>query len=416
MDCKKAETFLVEYLYEELSASKTVELESHLKGCDGCTRLLDNWKAIHQGYQESMETPQAPPFLRQRILSQAKAEMERPPSISDRIFAFLRPALLVPVAVVVLFALLFFHEQKQAPEMAETRQSAAPVAKPAVLDQTTPSKDSYLKLESKSKASEMTDDVRRKEADKDALKSLGYIESGRDAENEPLAKKEAVVGGKNLEYDKVQEAKLNQQLPAEQAGGGMAASAPQPANVTAPKSAGSASEEIQPSAPPAAEPSLAPPVALRSPAAAADEKQKTDQQDSPVYNFQQAQENFRQDQVKEGARFAKRAVDVDTNKDLATDWYNAGLQYQTQKEYAKAIYQYKLVVNNYQAYQKLNDVLFKLGECYAAIGKTEDAEMIFRQLLKSNPTDKVLKARLSEIENQARQKEELRSLGDADKQ
>lgn len=416
MDCKKAETFLVEYLYEELPASKTVELEAHLKGCNGCTRLLDNWKAIHQGYQESMESPQAPPFLRQRILSHAKAEMERPPSISDRIFAFLRPALLVPVAVVALFALLFLRESKS-PNMAEVSQTA-PVAKPAVLDQTTARKDAFLKTESKAKASEMTDDLRKREADKDSLKSLGYVQPGRDEENEPLAKKESIEGGKNFEFDNAQEkAKLQQEPPAEQVGGGMAASpaAQQPASVFTPKPAGSAPEEVEKqSEAPAVPTSPQPAVMLRNQAAASDEKQKGDQQDSPAYNFQQAQENFRQNQIKTGARYAQQAVDVDSNKELAADFYNAGLQYQTQKEYAKAIVQYKFVVNNYQAYQKLNDVLYKLGECYAAIGKTEDAEMIFRQLLKSNPTDKALKARLSEVENQARQKEELRSLGYTD--
>jgi TolA-binding protein len=411
MDCKKAETFLVEYLYEELSASKTVELESHLKACDGCTRLLDNWKAIHQGYQESMEAPQTPPFLRQRILSHAKAEMERPPSIADTIFAFLRPALLVPVAVVALFALLFFNQSAKKTEMAQ-----APVAQPAVLDQTTPSKDSFLKTESKVKASEVTDDERKRETDRDALKPLGYIEPGRKAANEPLAKKESIEGGKNGEFEKLQD-EAKQEPPAEQAGGGMAASAPQqPASVFTSKSAGSMAEETQTPAPPATEPASPPLVALRNQAKVTDEKQKGDQLDSPVYNFQQAQENFRQDQNKKGMRFAQIAVDVDSNKKLAADFYNAGLQYQTKKEYAKAIVQYNFVVNNYQAYQKLNDVLFKLGECYAAIGKLEDAEMIFRQLLKSNPTDKVLKARLSEIENQARQKEELRSLGYVDQQ
>ena len=37
------------------------------------------------------------------------------------------------------------------------------------------------------------------------------------------------------------------------------------------------------------------------------------------------------------------------------------------KEFTKAIFQYKMVTNNYPTYGSLNDVLFRLGECYAAI-------------------------------------------------
>src|SRR5262245_41790891 len=68
MDCNKAEKLLVEYLYQELSPEKTLEMEKHLEVCDACSKTLENWRAIHRGYQRSEEPPQPAPYMRQRIL------------------------------------------------------------------------------------------------------------------------------------------------------------------------------------------------------------------------------------------------------------------------------------------------------------------------------------------------------------
>src|SRR5262249_31938134 len=105
MNCKKAETLLVEYLYEELSAQKTLELERHLQSCDQCSATLESWRAIHNGYQKMEDLPAPSPFLKQRIVAAAEEELARKPSFATRLFAVLRPAIAIPVILVALLAL-----------------------------------------------------------------------------------------------------------------------------------------------------------------------------------------------------------------------------------------------------------------------------------------------------------------------
>ena len=115
MDCKKAEKLLVEYLYQELSPRHTVDLERHLEVCDACTSMLENWRAIHRGYQKIIEEAPAAPYLSQRILAAAKEELKRKPSFSEKFVAILRPALILPVLIFALIATLMLYrtEDKQ---------------------------------------------------------------------------------------------------------------------------------------------------------------------------------------------------------------------------------------------------------------------------------------------------------------
>jgi predicted anti-sigma-YlaC factor YlaD len=112
MDCKKAEKLLVEYLYQELSPKYTVDLEKHLQVCDKCIQTLENWRAIHRGYQKTTDEAPAVPYLRQRILSAAKDELQRKQSFSERFFTILKPALILPVILFGLIATLMLYQTK----------------------------------------------------------------------------------------------------------------------------------------------------------------------------------------------------------------------------------------------------------------------------------------------------------------
>src|SRR5262245_66620513 len=80
MSGKKAEEYLVEYLYQELPAKKTLEIEKHLQECAACAKTLESWRAIHRGYQRSAEEPQVAPYFKQKILAAAEEELTRGPS------------------------------------------------------------------------------------------------------------------------------------------------------------------------------------------------------------------------------------------------------------------------------------------------------------------------------------------------
>lgn len=422
MDCKKAETFLVEYLYQELSASKTVEVEAHLKTCDGCSKLLLHWKEIHEGFQQTTGTPAAPPFLKQRILNSARKELERKPTFSERAVLWLKPALIIPavfVAVLVLF--LYPMNKKMAGVPTDKAIPQKAPAPPAMAEEL--HRDSFVKMKTKAEADEIqggrkgdlateTPYPSDKPEPSTTVPSLakdsesGYQE-GYAAENRQMQAKLQ----QNAQEEEAKKVAKENNAPA---GGMVAPSAPVMAQ---PQATEPPPAEVSPSSSMddqkneyAASPA---PQQMAEQQLKANEKpaEKTGNANDANYNYDQAQSNMRQDRIMTAQKFAKQAVDLDTNKELAARFYNDGVIYQKNKEFTKAIAQYKAITNNYPSYDALNDVLFRLGECYAAIGKIDDAQMIFRQLLKSNPNSTVLREKLANVEKQRKETEELRSLG-----
>src|SRR5215467_8724027 len=100
MNCKKAEKFLIDYVYRELSAKKTVEVEKHLSVCDNCAKTVESWRAIHQGFlRASEEAPAASPYLKQKLLIAAREELDREPSYAERFMVLLKPAVLLPILI-----------------------------------------------------------------------------------------------------------------------------------------------------------------------------------------------------------------------------------------------------------------------------------------------------------------------------
>src|ERR1041385_4622334 len=112
MDCKKAEKFLVEYFYRELSPKRTVEMEHHLQNCDKCAQTLESWGAIHRAFHRTAEEPQASGVIKQKLMAAAREELGRKASFSDKMAAFLRPAMVLPVLLLTVVAIYFVSEQR----------------------------------------------------------------------------------------------------------------------------------------------------------------------------------------------------------------------------------------------------------------------------------------------------------------
>ena len=128
MNCKKAEEYLVDYLYQELPAKKTLEIEKHLQECGNCNATLESWRAIHRAYQRSTEEPLVASYTKQKILAIAEQELLRPRAWSEKFLWALKLAT-VPLAIFIL--VLFLNSKKDPPDMA-LRQAQPDVAVPMV--------------------------------------------------------------------------------------------------------------------------------------------------------------------------------------------------------------------------------------------------------------------------------------------
>lgn len=101
MNCKETKEYLQLYLDSELDARTTLDVQQHLEGCAGCTRLLEEYTRQDQWLKQAAlaETPDSH-WLRQRIVQQI-----RQPAPPPRPFWFRHPVLLRVAAVLLLMAL-----------------------------------------------------------------------------------------------------------------------------------------------------------------------------------------------------------------------------------------------------------------------------------------------------------------------
>lgn len=94
MSCKLTQRFVPGYLDGELDLSRTIEMETHLRVCEECTRELERQQALRAALQRSSHAYAAPSALRERIQSSlrsaAPAETTEHP-IAGRPFLFMRP-------------------------------------------------------------------------------------------------------------------------------------------------------------------------------------------------------------------------------------------------------------------------------------------------------------------------------------
>lgn len=414
MDCNKAEKLLVEYLYQELSPKYTVDLEKHLQVCDKCTQTLENWRAIHRGYQKTTDEAPAVPYLRQRILSAAKEELQRKPSFSERFFTVLKPALILPVILFGLIATLMLYQTK--PKM----MSDAPMPPPAKVIPEQPSVSSSSLDFDKRKAaggerySESKPDTYRNErakmpADKETLeklKSLGYIGTESE-ERDRLTSADEKAGGKDAPYSKEykQNAPVPEKVEPQREG------APQEQSA-AKNEAGQVAGVTAPAAPPSSTPA---PIQAQQLEAKKMAKTGT----TPERDFEVAQENFSRNNLNDGIAVANQAIQNDKSQgrtDLAVQFHEAGKRYQQNKEPEQAIVQYNLVLNNYPSYSGTPDVLLRLAESYEQRGDYDQAVKTYQQLAQYPTMKSTAVRRIGDMQKKQKARDQLRSLGYTDQQ
>jgi tetratricopeptide (TPR) repeat protein len=411
MDCNKAEKLLVEYLYQELSPKYTVDLEKHLQVCDKCTQTLENWRAIHRGYQKTTEEAPAVPYLRQRILSAAKDELQRKPSFSERFFTVLKPALILPVILFGLIATLMLYQNKP------KQMSQAPAVGKVVPEQPSISSSS-LDLDKRRAAngerySESKPDTYRNERakmpaaeDQEKLKSsLGYTSTGSE-ERDRLTAADEKAGSKDAaskEYKQNAPADIAEEpLPQREI--------VQPKEQNASKSEiGQAGGSFAPAAPPASAP--APLQAQQL------EAKKMAKVAEP--SFEEAQNQFRQNNLNDGVNTSNVLIQQDKNQgraDYAVQFHEAGKYYQKNKEPEQAIVNLNLVANNYPNYSGLPDVLLRLAESYEQIGDYNQALKTYQQLAQYPTMKSTADRRINDMQKKQKTRDQLKSLGYTDQQ
>jgi tetratricopeptide (TPR) repeat protein len=382
MDCKKAEKLLVEYLYQELSPKHTVDLERHLEVCDACTTMLENWRAIHRGYQKIIEEAPPAPYLSQRILAAAKEEIQRKPSFSEKFLTILRPALILPVLIFGLIATLMLY-QKEDKQMASlpAMEKPASAPEPVVRAKDSESRLKQEKAGSREQDARQRDEVRRlDESQKENSRELGYVGSDDDQtagkadqiQPKQVEKKLKKAPADYYEYQQKEqptvlpeeEATKNESYPASQA----APVAPAPSKIAGLK----------------------------------------DQ------SFMNAQSNFQRNNFEQAQSDAKVAIQNDKSGELAYRFHQAGIEYQNSREPEQAIAQYNLVLNNYPRYNGSVDVLQRLAESYEQIGDYDNALKTYEQLAQFPQTKAAARQRIGEVQKRQKSRDQLRSLGYAD--
>jgi tetratricopeptide (TPR) repeat protein len=378
MDCKKVEKLLIEYLYQELSPEKTLEVEKHLEVCDACAKTLHNWRGIHRGFQRAGDLPQPAPFLKTRIMAAAKEEIDRKIPLSERFFSWVKPALILPVMIFVMLVLVFFPTRKFEMAKAKVPSQAVTPAPPATSAQRQEPAMAERRLEA-SKGGSLSD-LRAPATEYDAEKR--YRDTAPADELKKTKEAPAEFGERN-------EPRKNE-----------AESVPMEAQEGA-----EAKPDISQNAP--AAPAPAAQQELIQPSAAKIQ--------SKLGNYEEAQNRFRNGDLQGGKDVADDAIRSDKDGSLAAKFHQDGRLYQQQGEPQQAIIQYNLVLNNYPSYPDSPDVLLGLAESYEQIGEYDKAIKAYRQLQRVASMKKVATERMQSLNKKQQVQEQLRSLGYVDK-
>jgi TolA-binding protein len=372
MSCKKAEDYLVDYLYQELSAKKTLEIEKHLHGCVNCRSTLESWRAIHRAYQRTSEEPLVSPFTKQKLLAVAEEELRRPASWSERLQWALKIAT-VPIAIFVI--VLFLNREKTA-DMA--MQKAAPKA---VAPEMQPEE-------------KVAKQPGRLEGLAGAKPSAEYTEKRRDERS--VFTDELSARPKDEKYDRDFAAK--EQDPIGSAASDMVEPEPSAPAAASPmpleEEAGQETDQNEAFA------RQAPPMKTSKVTAI------TQTADEP---FQQAQQEIQRDNLKKGKELLTEAVRSDDKKSLAGQLHQEGNSYQNKGEYGKAIMNFQQVQVNYRDYPRLDEVLLRLGDSYAELGQFDKAVQTYQQV---SPAQRdVASQRIQQLQKKQEARKQLESLG-----
>ena len=397
MNCKKAEKLLVEYLYQELSPSQTVAIEKHLQSCENCAKTLESWRAIHGGFQNS-DYPEVSPYLKQKILTAARQELTRKPTFMERFSFLLKPSFVLPVMIFGLLAL--FYIPFRANRNTEIVMASKPQPSPAVSQMTEaqPNKQEVDRLESRTN-SERSDGGYREKTKEEAL-TKSKDSKLRDS---------SVAQRQPEDYEKAAAAKeagslngFNQASQENENKKSMTAASP-PAEIA----------QASPAPPPASEPPQA------EGGQKYDEKNavggmlayKSQSIENNAVTFQRAQMQIKNNELSKGRETAQQAIDQDKGGSLASQFHQAGVQYQKEHENDKAILQFNLLMKNYPDYPQRADVLLRLGDSYRELGRYDEAQKTYEQLLALQPSNKTAAQRLMLLNKRKQSEEQLRSLG-----
>lgn len=409
MECNKAEKLLVEYLYQELSPKYTVDLEKHLQVCDKCSQTLENWRAIHRGYQKTTDEAPAVPYLRQRILSAAKEELQRKPSFSERFFTVLKPALILPVILFGLIATLMLYQTKP------KTMSQAPAAGKVLLEQPSVSSSSldFDKRKAaeggrynESKPDKYENEQAKMPVDKETsekLKTLGDTTTGSE-ERDRLSGNDEKAGSKDAPskeyYENAPASRAETVEPQREI-------APQEQDASKNEKGQVAGGAIAPSTPSASAPAQVQQLEAKKMAKLAEP------------TFEEAQNQFRQNNLNDGVNTSNVLIQQDKSQgraDYAVQFHEAGRRYQENKEPEQAIVNLNLVANNYPNYSGLPDVLLRLAESYEQIGDYNQALKAYQQLAHYPSMKGTADRRISDMQKKQKTRDQLKSLGYTDQQ
>ena len=78
MNCEESHLLLHGYLDGELDSSRSLEFETHLRGCEQCTAEFGKYKALSSAIRSSGEYFRAPENLRARIISEMRGSARSP--------------------------------------------------------------------------------------------------------------------------------------------------------------------------------------------------------------------------------------------------------------------------------------------------------------------------------------------------
>jgi tetratricopeptide (TPR) repeat protein len=373
MNCKKAEEYLVDYLYQELPAKKTLEIEKHLQGCVHCTKTLESWRAIHRAYQRNAEEPQIAPYFKQKILAVAEEELSRSPSWTDRFALGLKFAT-IPIAIFVI--VLFLNQKEKEIAMTKPQEKVtAPATKSEVARDT---RQAETPVERERKQDSFGYGGKRSEADyADKLKARPYDERlDKDVaeKNKEVAASDAPAGG-----------------------------------------------PVANEAPPATPPASAPAQEVQQYGAQADYEEQaksetlgaskisTVSKKTVEEPYQKAQQELERSNMKGWQSNVQEAISLDDQKTLASKLHQEGNVYQSRGEYGKAIPNFEQVQSNYRDYPQRDDVLLRLGDSYAEVGQFDKAVRTYQQV--SSPQQRVAKERIQRLQKKQEAQQQLRSLG-----
>jgi tetratricopeptide (TPR) repeat protein len=375
MNCKQAEEYLVEYLYQELSPKKTLEIEKHLHSCSQCAKTLESWRAIHRGYQRSTDEPQIEPYFKQKMLAAAEEELRRGSSWKERLLFGLKIAT-VPIAIFLIVILLNQKEKEPHIAMQNEKQVEPVAAKPAP-EATAPA------VESPQRQKADTDELKRKDvpASRNEQYSLDKLKAAPQSVAEEKTFRDREEGAaKKEEYE--------QQI---------APASPPPPGVAQNEPA--AAGGMQPSGQELAQQRSVMKSAEITPVA------KT----NPNAPFWQGQTKLQQNDLRAGVKDLQKAITEDDSKSLASQFHETGNAYQSKGDYKNAIIQFRLLQSNYQNYPYMDDVLLRLGDSYAEIGQFGEAVKAYNQV--SPAQQKLAQERIHQLEKKREAQEQLKALG-----